>query len=397
MKRRIISLLLSLAVALVSCTRAAETESVVEGNTAFGIDLYAALSGTSGNLFFSPYSISTCLAMTYAGARGDTERQISQVLHFGTNQNHFHASFGELQRRLDEGNKRKGIQLDIANALWAQQGEAFLSPFLQIARNNYQADVKRADFNNADLVAGEINSWVAKKTADKIQQVLPPDSVDPLTRLVLVDAVYFKGAWAAVFDKASTSIQSFHRATDSEVDVPFMTQSSFVYYTETNDFQALELPYKGNQLSMLIVLSRQIGGLRQLEKQLSPTFVDDLLAQLKRQSVDILLPKFKMKYSVSLNDTLANMGMPDAFGSRADFSGLDGTKSLYVSRLFHKAWLDVTEEGTEAAAATSEAFSLRGGERTKPVFCANHPFVFMIRDNRSGSLLFMGRLADPKS
>jgi serpin B len=270
--RRVIlaSLLISFGIGLAAGAQAAATKSLVEGNTAFALDLYARLSGAPGNLFFSPYSISTCLAMTYAGARGDTETQMARVLHFSKGDARLHSSFGELQQQLNDAAKQKGIQLDIANALWAQKGEPFLPAFLKIAKDDYQANVNQANFKtSADTVTREINRWVAQKTRDKIQNILSPGSLDRYTRLVLANAIYFKGIWAKPFEKAATSTQPFHLSTNSDADALLMHHFDDIRYTGNNDFQAVELPYSGDELSILVLLPRQLDALGQLEQQLS--------------------------------------------------------------------------------------------------------------------------------
>ena len=393
-------LLFSFGIGLASSAQPAQTKSLVEGDTAFALNLYARLSGTPGNLFFSPYSISTCLAMTSAGARGDTETQMGQVLHFSKDQRQVHSSFGELQRQLNDAQKQKGIQLDIANALWAQKGEPFLPVFLNIAKNDYQANVNQADFKtSAETVRREINRWVAQKTKDKIQDILSPGSVDNSTRLVLANAIYFKGAWASPFEKAATATQPFHISTSSQTDTPLMLRFVDVKYTGNNEFQAVELRYSGDELSLVILLPRQTDGVGQLERQLSPAFLAQALVQMKKQKVEIFLPRFKMGSRYLLNDALAKMGMPDAFEPKADFSGLNGTRGFYISDVIHKAWVEVTEEGSEAAAATVVAMvgsAAPAASPPPPVFRADHPFVFLIRDTRSDSLLFIGRLADPR-
>jgi serpin B len=376
----------------------AQTQSLVEGDTAFALDLYGRLKSTPGNLFFSPYSISTCLAMTYAGASGDTEKQMAQVLRFDQAQRQLHASFGELQRQLNAAGKQKGIELSVANALWAQKGHPFVPAFLDIGRREYQANVNQADFKTgAEAARGEINHWVAQKTRDKIQDILPPGSLDAATRLVLANAIYFKGVWAKQFAKSQTSTQPFHRSAASQVDVPLMHHLDDVRYMENDDFQAVELPYQGEELSMVVLLPRQVDGCGGLENRLTPALLSSSLGQMKQQKVEIFLPRFKLESGFDLNDTLAGMGMPDVFGPKADFSGMDGTRLLYISGVFHKAWGEVNEEGTEAAAATVTTMRSLALVRPvpHPVFRADHPFLFFIRDTRSGSLLFVGRLAEP--
>jgi serine protease inhibitor len=371
----------------------AQIQSLVEGNTAFALDLYGQLKAEPGNLFFSPYSISTALAMTYAGARGETEKQMAKVLHFSKDQRVVHTTFSDLQRQLGYAGQQKSIQLSIANALWAQEGDAFLPTFLRIANSDYQANIGQADFKtHAEAARDQINRWAAQATKDKIKDILPPGSLTELTRLVLANAIYFKGAWAEPFEKAATSIQPFHLNATRQVNAPLMHHSTDVRYMENSDLQAVELPYVGGGLSMVVLLPRQVDGCGPLGDRLTPALIADTLRQMKRQEVRIFLPKFKLESSFKLNETLARMGMPDAFvWQQADFSGLDGTKSLFISAVFHKAWCEVNEEGTEAAAGTA-AVATRS---MPPVFRADHPFIFLIRDTRFGSLLFLGRLADP--
>ncbi|HWH71408.1 MAG TPA: serpin family protein, partial [Candidatus Sulfotelmatobacter sp.] len=345
------------------------------------------------------YSISTCLAMTYAGARGNTEQQMARGLHLSPDQAQVHAAFGQLQRQLNEAQNQKGITLNVANALWTQKGHPFQPAFLDLAKGEYQANINQADFpTGAEAARKEINHWVAQQTKDKIQDILPPGSLNSLTRLVLADAIYFKGIWAKPFEKAGTQNQPFHLSARRQVDVPLMHHLDTVKYMENADLQAVELPYSGNKLSMLIVLPRQIEGWAQLEQQLSLAWLSNLLGQMKQQTVDIFLPRFKQESSFELNGPLEKMDLSDAFGSQADFSGIDGTKLLYISAVFHKAWVEVNEEGTEAAAATTTTMRITSAMRQPPpppVFRADHPFLFLLRDTRSGSLLFLGRLADP--
>jgi serpin B len=336
--------------------------------------------------------------MTYAGARGNTETQIARVLHLGQDQPAVHRAFGDLQRQLAEADKQKGIQLTLANALWAQQGHPFLPPFLNTAKSDSQANLNLADFRTgADAARREINGWVARKTRDKIQDILPPGSLNTDTRLVLANAIYFKGVWAATFQKTGTYPQPFHLSATSQTDVPLMHHLDDVKYMESDGFQAVELPYSGNLLSMVILLPRQIDGCGQLESRLTPALLASALAPMNKQKVDLFLPRFKSESSFPLNDTLAGMGMSDAFDDRkADFSGMDGTRLLFISGVFHKAWVEVNEEGTEAAAATAVAVAhALAMPPPRPVFRADHPFIYLIRDTRSGSLLFLGRLADP--
>ncbi len=387
-----------------------QVQSVVDGNTAFAMRLYGQLATNSGNLFFSPYSISTCLAMLYAGASGNTELQMSQVLGFGTNQQEFAEFFGQLQAELQTDQTTNIIELNIANALWLQEGFPFLAAFLQTATNQYRANLGQADFvTQSSEVTDEINQWVAQETRNRIQNIVQPGFINPSTVLVLANAIYFLGAWTTSFAETNTSMQPFYVSRATMVEVPLMHQplissehgepvqfnymESGLGLSSSNNFQALELPYGSNQLSMVILLPSQIDGLGRLEQQLSPAFLSNVLAQMRPRALQIFLPKFMVESSFNLGETLAAMGMPDAFTPFvANFSGIDGARDLYVSFVLHKAWGQVNEAGTEAAAATVIGVV---GTTPPPVFRADHPFLFLIRDTRTGSVLFLGRLMNP--
>ena len=415
------TLLTLLVFTLVSAPMAGtpQVQSVVDANTTFALSLYSQLATNSGNLFFSPYSISTCLAMLYAGASGNTEQQMSQVLGFGTNQQQFASLFGQLQAEVEADQQTNAIDLNIANALWIQEGFPFLPAFLQTASNQYQANIGRADFiSEAGEVTDEINNWVAQQTQNRIQNIVPPNAIDAATRLVLANAIYFLGAWTIPFAETNTSMQPFYLSSTTLVQVPLMHQPlrevagadgnivkvTFNYMqsypsgsapVSSNDFQAIELPYGSNQLSMVILLPSKIDGLGRLEQELSPAFLSNVLRQMTPRQVEIFLPRFTVESSFNLGKTLAAMGMPDAFRPYvADFSGIDGGQDLYVSFVLHKAWGQVNEAGTEAAAAT--VIGVVGTAiLVPPVFRADHPFLFLIRDTRNGSVLFLGRLTNP--
>ncbi len=384
---------------LLNAANTASTNSLVEGNTRFACDLYARLKTSPGNLFFSPYSISTCLAMAYAGARGSTEAQMAQVLHFpgGTLQ----SSFAGLQAQLQNAQKQKGIELDIANGLWSQQDHPFLPEFLNVARQEYGATLNMVDFGRrAESATREINNWVAQKTRNKIQNIIAPGAINGSTRLVLANAIYFKGAWAVPFQKSATRPQLFHLSAGHRVNAPFMTHVDTVKYFENGDLQGVGLPYAGEELSMLILLPREADGCSRLENSLQPPLLETWLTQMQKQKVQLIIPRFKLESGFSLQGVLANMGMPEAFSAKADFSGIDGARDLFISSVAHKAWVDVNEEGTEAAAATTAIMAATAFHKPPPpppVFRADHPFLFLIRDTRSGSILFLGRLAEPGS
>jgi serpin B len=267
---------------------------------------------------------------------------------------------------------------------------------METSRRNYQANLNQADFTTgAEAARKEINHWVEQQTRDKIRDILPAGSLTPLTRLVLANAIYFKGQWLKPFEKSATSNQPFHLTSTKQADVPLMHHFDDVRYAEDSDFQAVELPYSHGELAMVILLPRQIEGCGNLENRLNPDMLSGVLGRMRFQEVEISLPRFKLDSGFDLGDALSKLGMSDAFGPKSDFSGIDGTHELYVSGVFHKAWCEVNEQGTEAAAATVVPMPARAAIKSPPVFRADHPFLFLIRDTRSGSLLFLGRLSDP--
>jgi serpin B len=322
------------------------------------------------------------------------------VLHLNLKQQEVHVGFGELQRRLNDAKQQTGIELNVANGLWAQQGHKFLPEFLNLATCQYQAELSQVDFKmQADAAANEINSWVSKKTRDRIQNILTPGALDENTRLVLVNAIYFKGSWVKPFKKGHTKREPFHLSFTSQTDAPLMYHVDEVRYVENDSFQAVELPYKGDALSTVVLLPRQVDGLEKLEGLLTPEFVAKCLRQMKKREVEIHLPRFKLESSFELSKKLAGMGMPDVFAPSANLSGLDGTMNLFVRSVYHKAWGEVNEEGTEAATATGMdvvATGITPAPPKRPAFRADHPFVFLIRERQSGAILFLGRLLDPR-
>lgn len=377
----------------------AQTDSLkilVNGNNKFAFELYKNLMTRQGNLFFSPYSISTTLAMTYAGAKGNTQAQMANVLHFELPQEFLHPEFKKL---IDITNgKTSAYQLNVANALWGQKGYSFLSSFIELTKENYGAGLNEVDFKRATETARRtINAWVEKETQNKIKDLIQPGVLDVLTRLVLTNAIYFKGNWANEFEKKLTKDLPFYVAPEKEIQTPMMYKKGDFNFLETKELQILELPYKSKELSMIVLLPKKIDGLADVEDFITPEFLNNWLENFDEIKVEVYLPKFKTTSAFSLKENLSAMGMPNAFSQKsADFSGMNGNNDLYISEVIHKAFVDVNEEGTEAAAATAVVMKLKGGmvERI-PVFRADHPFIFLIRDNRSGSILFMGRLENP--
>lgn len=371
-------------------------KTVVNGNSDFGFDLYQELKGEKGNLFFSSYSISTALAMTYAGAREQTEKEMAEVLHFSLQQEPLHSSFSKLQSDLNAIQDKGHIKLSIANSLWAQAGYHFLDTFFDLNKKYYGAGLNFADFaTKTEAARKTINIWVEDKTQQKIKELLKPGVIDSLTTLVLCNAIYFKGDWLSQFDKKRTMDADFYVLPDNLIKVPMMNQKSKFKFRDFSDFSAIELPYEGNDLSMIIFLPKEVAGLPELEKNLTNDNVEiwiDKLSNSYESEILVSLPKFKTTCEFKLADVLTKMGMPHAFAG-ADFSGMTGKRDLFISEVIHKAFVDVNEEGTEAAAATAVVME-RGISKTL-LFRADHPFIFLIRENITGSILFIGRIIDP--
>ncbi|HUX17151.1 MAG TPA: serpin family protein [Phycisphaerae bacterium] len=373
-----------------------DVQAVAGGCNRFAFDLYAQLRGAEGNLFLSPYSISTALAMTYGGARGQTADQMAKVLCLPAGVEAVHAAYGALQNDFNVAGEGGEFDLFVANRLWGQKGYAFLKEFLTLVEKNYGAGIKQVDFAGATEEARKtINAWVEKQTQDKIQELLPPGVLDAQVRLVLTNAIYFKGRWAEEFHKRLTRDEDFFLTPEKKAAVPMMHQTADFGYFEGDGLQALELPYRGDRLAMVVLLPKAKDGLAALEASLSADKVAEWVGKLHRREVQVALPRFKTTAEFSLKDTLVAMGMAAAFGGDADFSGMTGAKDLFISAVVHKAFVDVNEEGTEAAAATAVVMGRAAMPEPAPVFCADHPFLFLIRDTKTGAILFFGRILDP--
>jgi serpin B len=380
-------------------------KQIVECNNKFALNLYAKLKSTEGNLFFSPYSISTALAMTYAGAKGQTARQMVDVLNFPTkseehkpylSQEQFHCDFGKIIKDMNARGTEDKYELSVANALWGQKGYEFLDEFLDLVKSNYDGGLNEVDFVEATEQARQtINMWVEEKTKDKIKELIKEGVLSSMTRLVLTNAIYFKGNWASQFDEEQTIDAPFYVSASEEIVVPMMNQKGEFGYTETGDLQALELPYVEDELSMVIVLPKAKDGIDEVEEELTEEELAGWMEKLREREVVVSIPKFKMTQELSLAEVLQSMGIVDAFTSVADFSGMNGKRDLFISAVIHKAYVDVNEEGTEAAAATAIGMRLTAIEEPPPVFRADHPFIFIIRDKVTDSILFLGRVINP--
>jgi serpin B len=369
--------------------------AAVQGNTEFALDLYKKLRSLEGNLIFSPYSISIALAMTYAGARADTQIQMAQTMHFLPDQDHLHPAFAHLEARLEQSGKKGHVQLRVANTLWPRKGYEFLRAFLTLTKRFYGVRITPVDFGDGEAARLTINTWVEERTENKIKDLIAEGVLDDSTRLVLVNAIYFKGNWADRFDPGLTNQAAFLTPTGGQVQVPMMTLKHTFKYAEDDVLQALELPYAGGDLSMLVLLPRDVNGLVRLEESLVVKNLDKWKKNLQETEVEVSLPRFELTFPFRLDDTLKSMGMENAFSTKADFSGMDGTQELYLGAVLHKAFVAVNEQGTEAAAATAVAMQTKALAFSPIIFRADHPFVFFIHENGTGSILFIGRVENP--
>ncbi|MBN2561004.1 MAG: serpin family protein [Phycisphaerae bacterium] len=381
-----------------------EAVQVAAGNTRFAFDLYKHLRHQNGNLLFSPYSISQAFGMTYAGARGRTEQQMAATLRFPLDQKELHPAFKllakDLRSRGESGGSLEGVgfRLRIANTLWGQQGMGFLPGFLGVLAGNYDAGMRLVDFQrNFEGARVTINDWVCKSTEGRIKDLLAPGVLNPGTRLVLTNAIYFKASWQQQFPEGATRPDDFHLLDGTKIRAPMMSQETRFGYSEGNGVQAVELGYAGAPLSMVVLLPRA-GQFERVEASLDDGSVTSILGSLKSTKVLLTMPKFEYESSFSLSQALVRMGMKDAFDAgKADFSGMTGKRDLKIDDALHKAFILVDERGTEAAAATSVAIGLTSVRKPEPpvVVRIDRPFIYLIRDKKAGTILFMGRVLNP--
>ncbi len=385
---------------------AADLDQLAAGNTAFAFDLYQSVRARTGNLVYSPYSISLAFAMAYGGARGETAAQMADVLHYTLSEGQFHPAFNaldlDLSRRPDQAadvDEEDRFELTIANALWGQEDWPFLPEYLDLLATNYGAGMRLVDFANApENARRQINNWVSDQTKKRIQDIVPPGMLDASTRLVLANAIYFKATWQYEFDPNETSDAPFYLLDGETVSVEMMrleTGKNYAY-AAGDGWQAIALPYKGGLTEMVIIVP-DAGNFEAFESGLTAERYDSIVSALESQQVLLAMPKFTFETDYGLSDTLAQMGMADAFDpSRADFSGMDGQRVLYVSDALHKAFIAVDEKGTEAAAATIVVMGVSAIPEEGINLTIDRPFFYAIRDVPTGTILFMGRVVDPR-
>lgn len=372
-------------------------DDAVGASNQFAFDFYSELKDVEGNLFFSPYSISTALAMTYEGARGETAKEIQTVFHFPENDSARRSSFAAIINQLNSPSAE--YRLHTANALWVQEDYPLLDEYIKVVEEYYSGKATNLDFvEETEKSRQIINTWVEDKTNDKIKELFKPGSISGLTRLVITNAIYFKGTWVKQFDEEETEEEDFRVSPGKTLKVPMMRltgEDARFNYTENDELQVLEMLYEGGDLSMLVLLPKD-DDLKTLEDSLTLENVDKWRDELTQQRVDVYIPKFTFTSEYILNDNLRDMGMPLAFDPyEADFSGIDGTMDLFIHLVVHKAFVEVNEEGTEAAAATGVVVGVTSVPPPATVFRADHPFIFLILERETGDILFLGRVSNP--
>lgn len=377
-----------------------DLDTLVEGNVAFSVDLYQALRQREGNLFFSPHSISIALAMTYAGAREETAEQMAETLHFTLPQEALHAAFNALDLALtsDKDVSEDEFILNIANSLWAEEDYTFREEFLDLLARNYDAGLRLVSFKTAAEAARRaINEWVSEQTEGKIEDLIPEGGVNDMTRLVLANAIYFNAKWVHTFPKENTEKGIFNLLDGEQIDVDMMSwdDPTSVPYATGEGYQAIELPYRGDSASMVLIVP-DAGTFETFEEGFTGEQLGSIIDTMEIKSVALTMPKFSYDAEVSLADTLAEMGMTNAVDpNQANFSGMDGTRQLYISDVFHKAFVAVDEEGTEAAAATAVVVGMTAMPMEEMELTVDRPFIYLIRDTRTGEVLFLGRVLNP--
>ena len=375
----------------------AELKNIVNSNNSFALKLYTEISTKrKENVFISPFNVTQALALAFAGARGKTESEMLTALNFYLPQKNFHRDLSCLIRTLKKAN-RDSSTLRIATALWLQRNFEILKTYASLVENFYGNILFQVDFSSSPEKAREmINKWVEKQTAGKIKELLTKGDVSYLTRLIITTAIYFRGLWKLKFDRNNTKEDKFFIAAEKTIRVPMMYQKNKFGYFENKKVQCLELPYSGDELSMIILLPRQINGILSIEKDLSLDSLNKWIVNIHKRKVKVYIPRFEMEERYELVPVLSDMGMITAFKKEADFSGITGKRDLYISNVIHQAFIKVDEEGTEATAATGVSFKATSMVPGKiPVFKADHPFIFFILHRKTGAILFIGRIHSP--
>lgn len=398
------ALALSILLASTPSGRASEAPDRVKetaaSNLEFALDLYGRLRTAEGNLFLSPHSISAALAMTRVGARGRTAEQMDRVLRFRLSDDALHGAFAGLRARLEKVASDDAVRIDVANSLWPQTSYELRREFLRTVERWYGVSITPVDYRAAmEAARAAINRWVEERTEEKIQELVPEGILTPLTRLVLVNAIYYQAAWASPFRPEATRKATFHPETGELVTVDMMRQTGYFGVGSAEGCRLLELPYSERSLSMVVLLPEKGRTLESIEKRLDAKTLGRWLSGLRSANLDLQLPRFRFTSRFRLDSVLEALGMRDAFSARdADFSGMDPEPpGPYISAVLHKAFIDVSEKGTEAAAATAVVMALRAAPSRPEPFVVDRPFLFLIRERATGAVLFLGRFVRPES
>jgi serpin B len=372
-----------------------QSTSKLNYNNRFAFDFFRQISkNDKGNIFFSPASISAAMGMTYAGAKSETQGQIAKVFHFPSNNRRFHSNQGNIIK--DLSSQSDSIQLNIVNSLWVEKTYSLKKSYRKLIEKSYSAAIHPLDFatkfNESRIL---INENISNSTNQKIKNLLPEGSVDNLTKLILTNAVYFKADWKLKFQKDKTGDAPFYLTPENTIKCKMMGIKKMISYFEDEKIQAVELAYAGNGFSMLILLPRQSLPLDELILGLSPEYLEAIIKGITKQEVSVSIPKFKLAVGYQLKSFLSEMGMQQPFSNNADFGGMTSSNDLKISDVFHKAFVEVNEEGTEASAATAVVIQMKSIMGNDKFFRANRPFIFLIREKTTGSILFLGRMVDP--
>jgi len=385
-----------------------KAQDLAKKNNAFALDIFKKMAG-SENLFISPFSISTALSMAYTGAAAETEAEMAKTMHWPENSEALHKTFGQLIGDITKDAEAKEFTINIANRIYTDKGFELFRQFSDLNSNAYKASVQSIDFGKSEEAVKTINNWVSEKTEKMIPSLLKPSSLEG-AKLVLVNAVYFYGGWSIPFEEKNTKKDSFWVAPNKAVETSFMqnnwrvNEEKFPFkYNENEQFQALELPYSENKGSMVILLPRADStgvykALPELVAGLNVVNLESLLSGLtSRPMVDMMIPKWKQKSSANLVGVFQGLGMKMPFIGQADFSRMSAS-NLSIGAIIHEAVVDVSEKGTKAAASTavvSKATSAMIEPEDIVRFYANRPFIYIIRDQKTGSILFMGQMMQP--
>jgi serpin B len=381
----------------VALSRSAAPDHALPVN-ALACDLYGRLRSTPGNLICSPLSVSAAMGLTYAGAAGTTRDEMRGALHLPADDARAYEGYRTLFADLDRSAAAGGAHWTLANRLWVQKDFALLPGYLRTTRESFDSEAGELDFRrDPEPARATMNRWVEEKTERRIKDLFPAGSITPVTRLVLANAVYFKGLWQVQFDKEQTQPTPFHVTTSATKSVPMMHQTGAFGYARRDWGRVLEIPYKDEKIALVVLLPDQVDGLANLESHLQADSLRAWTSGLRQREVRLGLPRLKATSQLELNGALAALGMPSAFSDAADFSGMTGRRDLFISLVVHKALIEVNEEGTEAAAATGAVMELTAIADEPEQFLADRPFLFLIRDRASGCILFLGRVADPSS